>query len=158
MSTASALSGEMYSTRQRVAGSGGAGSAASLSMAHKKAASVLPDPVGAMTSAFSPLPMAFHACAWAVVGSANASRNQDAVGSEKPASAPVAPPESCSGDARTAMPPYCREPPTACAVCAREHRTRGTSVARQTCRNPAGMGWYRCARLALVGAGQRTSI
>src|SRR6266567_4412361 len=113
MSTASALSGEMYSTRQRLAGSGGTGSAASLSIAHKKAASVLPDPVGAMTSAFSPLPMAFHACVCAVVGSAKAPRNQDVVGSEKPASAPVAAPESCSGATPTAMPPYCREPPTA---------------------------------------------
>ncbi len=63
MSTASALSGEMYSTRQRCAGSAGGGSVASLSIAHKNAASVLPDPVGAMTSAFSPLPIAFHA--WA---------------------------------------------------------------------------------------------
>ncbi len=61
MSTASALSGEMYSTRQRSAASAGVGSVASLSIAHKNAASVLPDPVGAMTSTFSPSPMAFQA-------------------------------------------------------------------------------------------------
>ena len=112
MSTASALSGEMYSTRQRLDASAGVGSAASLSIAHKNAASVLPDPVGATTSAFSPFPIASQAWAWAAVGSAKAARNQDAVGSLKPASAPVAAPEACSGAARAAMPPYCRELPT----------------------------------------------
>ncbi len=63
MSTASALSGEMYSTRQRSFGSSGAGATASRSSAHRNADSVLPDPVGAMTRVFSPLPIAAQACA-----------------------------------------------------------------------------------------------
>ncbi len=167
MSTASALSGEMYSTRQRCAGSAGGGSVASLSIAHRNAASVLPDPVGAMTSAFSPLPIALHACAWAVVGSAKAARNQDAVGSEKPASAPVAAPESCSGAARAGIPPYCRDIPTArddpCpqTPMARGRPAAGTARHRasgQTCLNPAGIGWCSMARLAAFGASQRKSI
>ena len=61
-STASALSGETYSTR--VPAVGGRGSlSASRSMAHRNAASVLPEPVGAMTSVLSPSAMAAHACA-----------------------------------------------------------------------------------------------
>jgi len=39
----------------------GVGSVASLSIAHRNAARVLPDPVGAMTRACSPLPIASHA-------------------------------------------------------------------------------------------------
>ena len=61
MSVASALRGEMYSTRHRRLGSVGGGVAASRSSAHRNAASVLPEPVGAMTSVSSPLPMAVHA-------------------------------------------------------------------------------------------------
>ena len=56
MSTASAFSGETYSTRQRRLRSAGGGVAASRSIAHRNAASVLPDPVGAMTSV-SPSPV-----------------------------------------------------------------------------------------------------
>ena len=84
MSTASALSGETYSTRVRCFGSGGGGTAASLSIAHKNAASVLPDPVGATTSVSSPLPMARQAPACACVGSANAPSNQARVGRREP--------------------------------------------------------------------------
>ncbi len=83
MSVASAFSGEMYSTRQRRLGSAGAGAAASRSSAHKKAASVLPDPVGAMTSVSSPLPIAVQAWAWAGVGSAKTAVNQALVAGEK---------------------------------------------------------------------------
>ena len=39
----------------------------------------MPDPVGAMTRVFSPLPMAAQACAWAWVGAANAEVNQSRV-------------------------------------------------------------------------------
>ena len=60
-STASAFSGDTYSTRQRCLGSSGTGSLASRSMAHKNAASVLPDPVGAMTRVCSPRPIDVHA-------------------------------------------------------------------------------------------------
>ena len=87
MSTARAFSGEMYSTRQRCFGSGGTGSVASLSMAHKNAASVLPDPVGAITSVFSARLIAVQACACAAVGSAKASVNQALVASLKPSRA-----------------------------------------------------------------------
>ena len=123
MSTASAFSGETYSTRVRCFGSGGGGTAASLSIAHKNAASVLPDPVGATTSVSSPLPMARQAPACAGVGSANAPSNQARVAGENPSSAspaPVSPapaspapasPAPASGES-SAMVPYCLDPPT----------------------------------------------
>ena len=82
MSTASALSGEMYSTRNRIAGSAG-GSAARRSSAQRNAASVLPEPVGATTSVSSPREIASHAAVWATVGSANASRNHVEASGEK---------------------------------------------------------------------------
>ena len=69
-------------------GSAGGGTAASLSMAHKNAASVLPEPVGATTSVSSPLPIARHAPAWAGVGSANDPSNHARVADENPSSAP----------------------------------------------------------------------
>ena len=69
-------------------GSAGGGCAASLSMAHKNAASVLPEPVGATTSVSWPLPIARHAPACACVGSANAPSNHARVAGENPASAP----------------------------------------------------------------------
>ena len=37
-------------------------------MAQRNAASVLPEPVGAMTSVLAPSAMADHACVWAAVG------------------------------------------------------------------------------------------
>ncbi len=52
------------------------------SSAQRKAASVLPDPVGAMTRAFSPAATACQAPAWAAVGRANTSRNHVAVAGE----------------------------------------------------------------------------
>ena len=48
-SAANALSGLTYSTRHRRFGSSGVGSAESRSIADRKAASVLPEPVGATT-------------------------------------------------------------------------------------------------------------
>ena len=48
-------------------------------MAHRNAASVLPEPVGAMTSVLSPSAMADHACACAGVGSANVPVNHSRV-------------------------------------------------------------------------------
>ncbi len=93
MSTASAFSGETYSTRQRCLGSAGRGTAASLSIAHRNAASVLPDPVGAMTRVSCPFPpvpappMARHACACAWVGTAKAPSNHARVAGEKPSRA-----------------------------------------------------------------------
>src|SRR5262245_22641434 len=55
-------------------------------MAHRKAASVLPDPVGAETSACRPDPIASQAPVCAAVGAANAEANQDRVAGEKRAS------------------------------------------------------------------------
>ena len=43
---------------------------------HRKAASVLPDPVGAEIRTCSPVAIAGQACAWAGVGAANARANQ----------------------------------------------------------------------------------
>src|SRR5690242_6249078 len=86
MSTASAFSGEMYSTRQCSFGSAGAGLLASRSSAHRNAASVLPDPVGAITSVFSPPAIDDHAPACAGVGSVNAPVNHSRVSALNPAS------------------------------------------------------------------------
>ncbi len=108
MSTASAFSGETYSTRVRRFGSSGGGAAASLSIAHRNAASVLPDPVGATTSVSLPWPMARHAPAWAFVGSANAPTNQARVAGENPSSTSPVPVSGESSD----MLPYCPDPPT----------------------------------------------
>ena len=74
-STASALSGDMYSTRQRWRGSAGGSAAYRRSRDHKKAARVLPDPVGATTSASRPDVAAAQAPTWAAVGSAKAPVN-----------------------------------------------------------------------------------
>ena len=79
MSTARALSGEMYSTRHWRSASEGVGAAASRSSAQRNAASVLPEPVGAITSVFSPLPMAAQAWTCASVGAAKAAVNQSRV-------------------------------------------------------------------------------
>ena len=49
------------------------------SSAHRNAASVLPEPVGADTSTCSPRAIAGHACAWAGVGAANACSNHSRV-------------------------------------------------------------------------------
>ena len=81
-STPSALSGEMYSTRQRLAFSG-TGAVSSRSIDHRNAASVLPDPVGATTSACRPARIASHAPCCAGVGSAKAAANHSRVGSLK---------------------------------------------------------------------------
>ena len=59
---------------------------ASRSMAQRNAASVFPDPVGAMTRVLSPLAMASHASVWAAVGAANVPVNHSRVSSLKRAS------------------------------------------------------------------------
>ena len=55
-------------------------------MAHRNAASVLPDPVGAMTRVFSPSAMAYHASACAAVGAAKVPVNHSRVSGLKRAS------------------------------------------------------------------------
>ena len=60
-------------------------------MADRNAASVLPDPVGATTSVWSPLPIASQAPAWAVVGSANAAVNQSRTSGSNRSSAAAGP-------------------------------------------------------------------
>ncbi len=87
-STASAFSGETYSTRH-VSGGGSASSVArelSRSRAQRKADSVLPEPVGATTRVCSPEAIASHACSCALVGPAKAPVNQARVAGEKRAS------------------------------------------------------------------------
>ncbi len=54
----------------------GVGAATSRSMPQRNAASVLPEPVGALISVCSPEAIAGHACACAAVGSAKARVNQ----------------------------------------------------------------------------------
>src|SRR4029077_1430584 len=70
MSTARALSGETYTTRQPRAGVW-----ISWSIDERNAARVLPDPVGAMRSVLSPLLMTGQAWACAGVGAGNEVRN-----------------------------------------------------------------------------------
>ena len=74
-STASALSGETYSTRQRSRVSG-TGANIRRSIAHRNAASVLPLPVGANTRVDSPRAIAGHPRAWAAVGASKDALNQ----------------------------------------------------------------------------------
>src|SRR5262249_50450062 len=62
-------------------------SLASRSRAQRKAASVLPEPVGAETSTCCPEAMASHAPVWAAVGAAKAEPNHAATAGEKRASA-----------------------------------------------------------------------
>src|SRR4051795_10276279 len=68
-------------------------------MAHRKAARVLPDPVGATTSAWSPRAMACQASRCTLVGSVNDSVNHARVAGEN----------SCNA---SAMPPFNRMPLT----------------------------------------------
>ena len=72
-STARALSGETYSTRVPLVSGF---SCANRSIAHRNAASVLPDPVGAITRVLSPLAMADQAWACAGVGCTKVPANQ----------------------------------------------------------------------------------
>ena len=85
-STARAFIGETYSTRHRRAESVGSASEASRSIDQRKAARVLPDPVGATTSALRPAPIASHAPVWAAVGAWNDASNHACVaGLNRPA-------------------------------------------------------------------------
>src|SRR3954468_6858537 len=69
-----------------------------MSSAQRNAARVLPDPVGATTSAWSPRLTASHAPAWAAVGCAKAWVNQPRVAGEKRASTSPTPcPDPGSG-------------------------------------------------------------
>ncbi len=94
-STASAFSGDTYSTRHRRVGVPGGVLVANRSSAHRNAASVLPEPVGATTSACSPACAARHAPSCAAVGSANAPANQSRVAGEKRSSTALSTPPSC---------------------------------------------------------------
>src|SRR3954471_644453 len=92
MSYESAFSGETYTMRtpEPSASSASAGSSARRarrSIPHRKAASVLPDPVGAQISVCAPDAMRGQLSAWAGVGAANESSNQPRTGAEKGSSA-----------------------------------------------------------------------
>ena len=76
-----AFRGDTYSTRTprthfSPASATRAFSPMSASIAHRNAANVLPEPVGAITSAFSPRAIACHASACTAVGAPKASANQ----------------------------------------------------------------------------------
>ena len=84
-STARARRGDRYSTRVRwvrARAPVGGGVLSSRSMPHRKAVSVLPEPVGASTSVCSPEAMGGQACTWASVGAANVVENQAWTGAE----------------------------------------------------------------------------
>ena len=78
-STARALSGETYTTRQRLS-SAGSGDHIILSRAERKAASVLPEPVGARSSVDFPARMGFQPNSCAAVGCPSARPNQSRTG------------------------------------------------------------------------------
>src|ERR1044072_175294 len=61
-------------------------------MAHRKAARVLPEPVGARMRVWSPRAIASHPCSWASVGAAKVASNQARVGAEKRSREATAPP------------------------------------------------------------------
>ena len=86
-STASAFSGETYSTRQRRSGARSAGAVTNSSMAERNAASVLPEPVGATTSVWSPAPIASQAPTWAAVGAGKDAPNHSRTSGENRSSA-----------------------------------------------------------------------
>jgi hypothetical protein len=56
-------------------------------MPHRNAVSVLPEPVGARISVWSPLAMAGQPLSWASVGAGNEDSNQARTGAEKRSSA-----------------------------------------------------------------------
>jgi hypothetical protein len=105
ISAASAFSGDTYRHLHRRCGSAGGGAPASPSSAHRKAASVFPEPVGAMTSVSSPFVIAAHACSCAGVGPVKTPENQARVAGEKPSSTPP-------WSAPAAMSPSCTGQPT----------------------------------------------
>ena len=73
--------GDVEDPASRLVLSAGRSLVSSRSRLHRNALSVLPEPVGATTSACCPAPIASHAPTWAGVGSANAAANQVRVGS-----------------------------------------------------------------------------
>lgn len=97
-----------------------------MSMADRKAASVLPDPVGAMTSVASPVPIASQAALCAAVGAANEAPNHSRVGALKRSSAV---PRLCSEAMRISCP---AAPTCAGAWQDRGVRSRGARVLGST--------------------------
>ena len=94
ISTASARSGDTYSTRVApVPDTAACPADMSRSMAHRNAASVLPVPVGAQISVWPPAAMCGQPSACGAVGAANVDANQARVGSEKAASGSAIKPE-----------------------------------------------------------------
>ena len=75
-------------------------------MPQRKLARVLPEPVGAQISAFSPPAIAAQPPAWAAVGPSKEASNQRRVAAENGASGS----ESVLGFARVANPPILRRP------------------------------------------------
>jgi hypothetical protein len=102
-STPSAFSGEMYRTLVVAVPAAGAGVPASRSIAVRKAARVLPEPVGATTSVSSPRSIASQAAACAGVGASKDSANHAAAAGEN---------EAGSTGAGVAIPPLWTAGPT----------------------------------------------
>src|SRR5690606_586415 len=125
-STASAFSGETYSTRQRRRASSGTGPVARRSSDHRNAARVLPEPVGATTRVLSPLAIESQAPDWAGVGAAKAPENQSRVAGEKRSST------------STPMPPYCLVRPT----------VRVSTWCASHCKQALVRAWLRVRTLA----------
>ena len=125
------------------------------SIAHKNAARVFPDPVGATTSVCLRFAIAAHASRCTRVGSANAARNQVAVGALNSSNPPLAAEElSC------AMTPSNTQPPTfvADAVVSRCYQCcKQLIAARNIDPRPPSSSSSRSGSVASSGVTQVTS-
>ena len=86
MSNASALSGEMYSTRVRWLRASGRCEVTSRSIDARNAVSVLPEPVGAQIRVCSPAAMLGHPSIWGGVGAGNEDANHSRTAGENSSS------------------------------------------------------------------------
>ena len=109
---------------------GGGGSAASRSIAHRNAASVLPEPVGARISVWSPRAIDAQPSRWAGVGSSNVASNHARTAGEKTSSVTGTP---------YSHPRTTGEPPLGCG-----HAVPGPTVDEPCSRRSRSSSW-RCS-------------
>ena len=129
------------------------GSATKRSSAHRKAASVLPEPVGAEMSACRPEAIAGQACAWAGVGSAKARANQSRTCGVNAARAGCATPAVRTSEALSwarVTPGSVRRVDTCCCADARSRGSPHTRPRHSHRRSPARIYPAQTPRLARI--------
>ena len=94
------------------------------SMPHRNAVSVLPEPVGARISVWSPAAMAGQPSSWALVGAGNDDENQARTGSENRSSEAIGP---AYGGLLTARRGYCSMPHSRAMASNSARRSAGRS-------------------------------